>query len=255
MEKFEEGQRLSEERFKKLFSQKPPPPKKKKKEKTIAQTIHETKPQKKTTAPETRTPQPHDLDPEVEPEDDYFDKPQPRQRQRFTPQEMQVAEEEIQRRQVLEYKEKESRDPETQAAMDNKLLQIEARIAVEKELMDAEDPSGVHRKMAIEINEDYPEVFTEDMVKGNFGDAERACLFGNISTINAMKTIGQAKGFDFKAACRFNKAQMDAITNISRAKAGFSAVLAKTDKHVSEGLISHVQHQFEEKKSKKWGVF
>lgn len=168
---------------------------------------------------------------------------------------MKQAEEEIEKKQMVEYREKLQNPPESSVEMDNKLIEVAAKMAVKKELMPAKDNAGIERNVAIELEEEYPEPFTEDMVKGNFGDEERACVFGNMSIINAMKSIGQAKAFRFIDACRFNKAQMESIINISRAKGGFSAILVKTDKHVSEGVVQHVQKAFVEKKQKRWGIF
>jgi len=168
---------------------------------------------------------------------------------------MQLAEEEVQQRQMIEYKEKIQTSPESQSELDNKLLTISASLSKKKELMPAKDAAGIIRNIAIELEEEYPEPFTEDMIKGNYGDFEAACIFGNGSLINAMKTIGQAKDFSFVDACRFNKGQMDLMMNISRGKNGFSAILVKTDKHVSEGVVSHVQRAFQEKKEKRWGMF
>jgi len=168
---------------------------------------------------------------------------------------MKKAEEEVRQRQIIEWKESRQPLPESQPELDYKLLSIEARLAKKKELMKSKDSSGVMRNTAIELEEDYPEIFTEDMVKGNYGETECACIFGNGTLINAMKTIGQAKDFSFVEASRFNKNQMNLMINISRGRSGFSAVLSKTDKHVSEGLVSHIQRAFIEKKEKKWGLF
>jgi len=183
---------------------------------------------------------------------DEFDEidPSPEQSQ-----EMQTTEENLERRQMMEYQEKRTPTPESSVETDFELIKMEARMALKKELMPAKDQAGIERNIAIELEEEYPEPFTADMVKGNFGDIERGLVFGHISVINAMKTIGQSKKFSFVNACRFNKAQMDALVNISRAKNGFSAILLKTDKHVSEGVVQHVQKALIEKQQKKWGLF
>lgn len=168
---------------------------------------------------------------------------------------MQRAEQEVSERQMVEWKEERRPSPETQAEMDYKLLQIDARMSRKKELIDAVAPDGTKRNTSIELEEDYPEIFSEDMVKGNYTEIESACVFGNGTLINAMKSIGQAKDFSFVEASRFNKNQMALMINISRGRRGFSAVLSKTDKHVSEGVVSHVQRAFVEKQEKKWGIF
>lgn len=228
---------LSEEEFKKRFPSKSEAPIKRVIKKAV----------KKFISPKPKPP----YEPDIEPDDDFIETPVSRDQV----QQMRQSEEEVRQRQVVEYHERDSRIPETQAEMDNKLLEIDARMAVKKELMMAKDDSGVIRNTAIQLEEEYPEIFTPDIVKGNFGDQESACIFGNGSIINAMKSIGQAKGFPFVDASRFNKNQMDLMINISRGRNGFSAVLVKTDKHVSEGVVSHVQKAFMEKKEKKWGVF
>ena len=169
---------------------------------------------------------------------------------------MRLAEREVTQRQVIEYKEQTEPTPESQAEMDNKLLQVAARMSVRKELIDARAPDGTMRKVSIPLEEEYPEIFTEDLIKGNYGDVECACIFGNGSLINSMKSIGQAKDFSLVEASRFNKNQMALMINLSRGKNGFSAVLVKTDKHVSEGVVSHVQRAYAEKKEmkeKRWG--
>ncbi len=232
-----ESGELSEEEFKKRFPSKSSEPIKSAVKKAF----------KKFISPKPKLP----MEPDIEPDDDYVEVPVSKDQV----QQMRHAEEEVRQQQIIEYQERDSRIPETQAEMDNKLLEIHARMSVKKELMMARDDSGVIRNTAIELEEEYPEIFTPDIVKGNFGNEESACIFGNGSIINAMKSIGQAKGFPFVDASRFNKNQMDLMVNISRGRNGFSAVLVKTDKHVSEGVVSHVQKAFMEKKEKKWGVF
>ena len=168
---------------------------------------------------------------------------------------MRQAEQEIVQRQLIEYKETTEPTPESQAEMDNKLLQVAARMSVRKELLDAVAPDGSKRKVAIPIEEEYPEIFTEDLIKGNYGEEESACIFGNGSLINSMKTIGQAKNFSFVSAARFNKNQMDLMINLSRGLGGFSARLTKTNMNISEGQVSHIQRTFAERKEKKWRIF
>ena len=197
----------------------------------------------------------------VEPEDleipdEYIDTGEEWEQEQTIPQasnEMQRAEQEVTHRQMIEYKETSEPTPESQAEMDNKLLQVAARMSVRKELIKARAPDGTIRMVSIPLEEEYPEIFTEDLIKGNYGQDECACIFGNGSLINSMKSIGQAKNFSLVEAARFNKNQMDLMINLSRGRNGFSAILVKTDKHVSEGVVNHVQRAYAEKKEKRWG--
>ena len=147
---------------------------------------------------------------------------------------------------MVSFMEQRQPAPETQAEFDSKLLQIDARMSQRRELVNGR---------VGKVEEKYPEIFTEDLVKGNLNPLEANCIFGHVTNVNLMKSIGQARDVPFVEACRFNKAQLDGLINISRAKSGFSAVLSKTDKHVSEGVITQVSKQFEEKRAKKWGFF
>lgn len=225
LDQLEDAQELSESQYKEMFNKPRKDPKKK-------------KPKPKPKIVET---------PVLEPA--YFENPT------LSEQEMQAAENEVSERQVVEWKEKLQPRPESEVEVSAALMKVDARMAVKKELIPARAPDGTMRNTALSLEEDYPEPFTDDIVKGNFDDSDRANVFGHISIINALKTIGQSKKFSFVDAARFNKAQLDAIVNTSRAKGGFTAILVKTDKHVSEGVVQHVQRAFIEKKQRKWGVF
>lgn len=233
-ENFEDAQQLTEEQYKKTFGEIPRPKKPKPKPKPQARRVPTTSP----ATNEEDLMEPEEFD--VDDEDEMFN--------------MRKAEHEVAQRHLIEYQEKVQSKPESAVEMDNKLIEIDARMSQRKELIDAIDSTGTRRKTAITLEEDYPEIFTSDMVKANYEENETASVFGNMSLINSMKALGQAKDFEFIDACRFNKNQMDAITNLTRGKRGFSSILVKTDKHVSEGVVSHVQKAFQEKKTKRWGL-
>lgn len=178
------------------------------------------------------------------------------QKQKMTMQEMRGTEMGVQEQQYLEYQQKNEKFPQTQVELDNRLMAIAARSSEKRELIKAlKTPDGKIRDLAIHLEEDYPELFTEDLTKGNFGDREVESVWGNGALCNYLKAIGQGRGTDLRPAYRFFKTNFDLYTNISRSKGGFSAILTKTDKHVSEGVVEHVQKSLEVKKKKTWGWF
>jgi len=177
-------------------------------------------------------------------------------KQKMSMQEMQAAELGVQEQQYTEYQQKNERLPQSQVELDNRLMTIAARSSEKRELIRAlKTPDGQIRDLAIHLEEDYPEIFTEDLTKGNFGDREVESVWGNGALCNYLKAVGQARKTDLRPAYRFFKMNFDLYSNISRSKGGFSAILTKTDKHVSEGVVEHVQKSLEVKKKKTWGWF
>ena len=170
--------------------------------------------------------------------------------------EMQTHELGIAEQQYTEYQQKNERLPQSQVELDNRLMTIAARSSEKRELIKAlKTPDGQIRNLAIHLEEEWPEIFTEDMTKGNFSDQEVESVWGNGSLCNYLKALGSARKTDLRPAHRFFKHNMDLYTNMSRSKGGFSAILTKTDKHVSEGMVKHVQQSLEVKKKKTWGWF
>lgn len=171
-------------------------------------------------------------------------------------QEMRGNEMAVEEQQFMEYQQKNEKLPQSQVELDNRLMTIAARSSEKRELIRAlKTPDGKVRDLAIHLEEDYPEMFTEDLTKGNFGDREVESVWGNGALCNFLKAMGQARETDLKPAYRFFKMNFDLYSNISRSKGGFSAILTKTDKHVSEGVVEHVQKSLEMKKKKTWGWF
>jgi len=112
--------------------------------------------------------------------------------------EMQLAEREIEQRQYLEYREKLEREPESQVALDNRLLRIDARSSTERRLVPAKLPDGSIANKAIAVDKEYPEIFNEDIVKGNFNDKEVESIWGNAAMVNFLRLIGEQRGFNLK---------------------------------------------------------
>jgi len=178
------------------------------------------------------------------------------QGQKMSMQDMKAGELAMQEQQFMEYKQHESKPIVSEVELDNGLTTIESRSSTKRELIKAlKTPDGKVRNVAIYLEEDYPELFSEDLTKGNFGDREVESVWGNGALCNYLKAIGQARGTDLKPAYRFFKMNFDLYSNISRSKGGFAAILRKTDKHVSEGVVEHVQKSLEVKKKKTWGWF
>jgi len=170
--------------------------------------------------------------------------------------EMQGHELAIAEQQYTEYQQKNERLPQSQVELDNRLMTIASRSSEKRELIKAlKTPDGKIRDLAIHLEEEWDELFSEDMTKGNFSDQEVESVWGNASLCNFLKALGQARQTDLLPAYRFFKLNMNLYTNISRSKGGFSAILTKTDKHVSEGMVKHVQQSLEVKKKKTWGWF
>jgi len=170
--------------------------------------------------------------------------------------EMQAHELAVAEQQYTEYQQHNERLPQSQVELDNRLMTIAARSSEKRELIQAlKTPDGQIRGLAIHLEEEWPELFTEDMTKGNFSDQEVESVWGNGSLCNYLKVLGQARQTNLLPAYRFFKLNMDLYTNMSRSKGGFSAILTKTDKHVSEGMVKHVQQSLEVKKKKTWGWF
>lgn len=168
---------------------------------------------------------------------------------------MQLAERELEQRQYIEYQERIQKEPDTQVALDNRLLRIDARLSTKKEMIPdiVKMPDGTLRAKAFEVEEDYPEIFNEDLIKGNYGSEEQESVWGNALFASYLKHFGQSRGIDLKPACRFSQANEMLFVNISRGKGMASAMLTKTDKHLSEGAVNHIYKTLEQKKEKKWG--
>jgi hypothetical protein len=169
--------------------------------------------------------------------------------------EMQKAELEVAKRQQWEQLQQQAQPVRTDSERDLKLVEISARMASKREIIDAEDVNGNIHKVGIDIPEEYPEPFTEDITKSNLTPQEIACGFGHLSIINIYKGLGQARKFSFREVCEFNVGQFNGIINLSRGRAGFASILMKTDKHISEGMVQHIQKGLEEKKKGMFSFF
>lgn len=199
-----------------------------------------------------------ELDEDLEIPDEYVEPEitKPMGPQKIPLNEMQAQELAIQEQQYIEYQQKNEKNPQSQVELDNRLMTIAARSSEKRELIRAlKTPDGKLRDLAIHLEEEWPELFTEDLTKGNFSDQEVESVWGNGSLCNYLKALGTARETDLRPAYRFFKHNMDLYTNMSRSKGGFSAILTKTDKHVSEGMVKHVQQSLEVKKKKTWGWF
>lgn len=174
-------------------------------------------------------------------------------------QEMQLTEQEVERREYIEYQQKIPREPDTQIALDKSLLGIEARLSVRKKMIPTmvkmPDKSLHPSTMPLEIEEDYPEIFSEDLIKGNYGPEETESVWGNALFASYLKHIGQSRNIDLRPAAKFFQVNENLFIDISRGKGMGAAILTKTDKHVSEGVVQHVQQALIEKKKKQWGIF
>jgi len=180
----------------------------------------------------------------------------PMKPQKMSLNEMKGHEIAVQEQQYIEYEQKERKSPQSQVELDNRLMTIAARSSEKREMIRAlKTPDGKIRDVAIHLEEGWDELFEDDMTKGNFSDQEVESVWGNASLCNYLKALGQARHTNLLPAYRFFKLNMNLYTNISRSKGGFSAILTKTDKHVSEGMVKHVQQSLEVKKKKTWGWF
>ena len=199
-----------------------------------------------------------ELDEDLEMPEEYTDPKitKPISSQKMPLSEMQAHELGIEEQQYTEYQQKNERLPQSQVELDNRLMTIAARSSEKRELIRAlKTPDGKIRNLAIHLEEEWPELFTEDLTKGNFSDQEVESVWGNGSLCNYLKALGSARQTDLRPAYRFFKHNMDLYTNMSRSKGGFSAILTKTDKHISEGMVKHVQQSLEVKQKKTWGWF
>lgn len=171
--------------------------------------------------------------------------------------EMQLAERELEQRQYIEYREKIDKEPETQTALDNRLLRIDAKLSTTEEMLPniVKMPDGTLRPKVYYFEEDYPEIFNEDLVKGNYGVEEQESIWGNALMASFLKQFGQRRGIDLRPACKFSTTNEMMFVNISRGKGMATSILTKTDKHISEGAVDHIYKSLEQKREKKWGVF
>lgn len=172
-------------------------------------------------------------------------------------QEMRLAEQEVEQRQYIEYHEKIPREIESQVALDKSLLSCEARLSIGKKIIPnmVKYPDGSLGPKAVEIEGDYPEIFSEDLIKGNYGAEETESVWGNALFTSFLMHLGESRGVDLKPAAKFFQVNEHLFIDISRGKNMGAAILTKTDKHVSEGMVQHVQQQLIEKKKKSWGFF
>lgn len=170
---------------------------------------------------------------------------------------MQQAEKEVTERQYWEYKEHYDKQPQSQVELDNRLLAISAKSAQKKELIQdmVKLPNGELRPAAVTTESKYPETLQEDLVKANLGDRQIESVWGNIALSNFLQLLGEARETDLTIGANFFNTNAYDFVNISRGTGGFSSILTKTDKHISEGVVNHVQQALIEKKKKQWGIF
>lgn len=172
---------------------------------------------------------------------------------------MQLAEQEVQQTQYIEYQEKGQKEPLTQVALDKSLLKISARLATKKEvvptIVEMPDKSLHASTMALNIEGKYPDAFSDDMIKGYYDPEEVGLVFENGLFVSFLMHLGESRHVDLSSSAKFFQVVENLVINISRGKNGFASTMTKTDKHVSEGAIQHAFRAAEVKTQKKWGMF
>jgi len=169
--------------------------------------------------------------------------------------EMDDAEQEIAQREAIEYQERQAAPPERDEEVIAKLFEVESRMAVTKGLQRVKDTeSGIERDIGIESSDEYPEPFNTDIPKANMKDSEIESCWGHITLMNMLRVTGKSSSFPLHSIAQFNNSQKAALVNLSRGRAGFSAILSRTHKSVSEGVIDHIKKEQKERKAKRWGV-
>jgi hypothetical protein len=104
-----------------------------------------------------------------------------------------------------------------------------------------------------------PEGFHQDMVLGNLSDIEVSCSNYLMTIVDLLEGFEEARGIDFYDLKEFLFNEAYYGINFSRSRGGFQQKMIKEMKHISEGMVQHVQKGLEdaaaEKKSKRWGLF
>ncbi len=171
-------------------------------------------------------------------------------------QSMAQAEYEMEKRQIIEYKDRPPIEPESQIALDKTLLGVEIKSAETKEMIPniIQMPDGSLRPKAVKIEGHYPEILSDDIVRANI-EEEMESIWGNALFSNFLAFFGQSRKINLQPAAKFSQINEHLFIDTSRGKHGFNLTMTKTDKHISEGAIQHVTQALVEKKKKTWGVF
>lgn len=183
----------------------------------------------------------------TEDEEEEFEEP--------SPEEIDDAEKQMAERQAVEYENQPWR-PQSDEENVAKLFEVESKLSITKSLQRVKDPkSGIESDIGIESADDYPEPFNTDIPKADMKDSEIKACWGNVTLINMLRIMGKSNSFPLQSIAQFNNAQKDSIVNLSRGRGGFTAILSRTHKSVSEGVVEHLKKQQKEQKEKKWGLF
>lgn len=157
-------------------------------------------------------------------------------------QEMDSSEKEVEHQRLVEYSERAQPTPENEEENIAKLFEVSARFSSDKELVEVMHPQlKVPRTVAIESADKYPEIFIDDIPKGELMDNEIRCCAGNMMLINAFRTFGKAYKFPFYQISQFNDAQKNTMINLSRGRNGFSVRMSRLKRTETEGMIQHLK--------------
>lgn len=191
-------------------------------------------------------------------EEDTRPKPEkkPKKEETPTPEEQETmidAEQTVQAQEMADYTQRPPAAPETEHEAASKLLDVDARMSVNRVPVKIRDPQlNIVREIMIEVPDGYPEPFNSDIAKANFTEGDNGSVWGNVTLMNFYRMIGKGRGFNLKKICEFHNAQKDSVVNISRGEHGFSAMTMRTNKSVSVGEISHLMRKIKEQKQEQW---
>jgi hypothetical protein len=139
--------------------------------------------------------------------------------------------------------------------LSKKLTEVKGRAAENKRLRPVKDKKGKQLGSAYKATDTlYTEFLDEDTTLGNLSTEEVRIVRIHYNLANYTKHVGERLRINLAKLQNFYVIQSKSILVTSRAKGGFTAILTKTDKTISEQSIETLQKQqeLEEKKARPW---
>lgn len=174
--------------------------------------------------------------------------------------EMALAEQQVNATQLQEaYSSMEKTEDEvrTDAQRDVKLLEVDSSNTKRRKVITVKDIEGKDELKVADVPLPKPELFKNDIVKGNLTDIEISADNYLGMCVNLLDGFEETRGIDFTDLKEFFISELYVGLNLTRSRNGFDSRLMKQDTHISEGTVHHIQKaiQAQEEKKKKgmWG--
>lgn len=170
---------------------------------------------------------------------------------------MAQAEQELEEQQYQEAYEslkKKQSTVNTDAERDMKLIKIDYSSAQRRKSVIDDG-----KRVVVNVPMARPEGFHQDMVLGNLSDIEISASNYLTMVVDILEGFEETRGIDFSDLKEFFLNEAYYGIDFSRSRGGFQQKMIKEMKHISEGMVQHVQKGLEEaaaeKKAKRWGLF